>query len=377
MQQPPSSIKRHTIRAAQLFALWTVVVILFALQWYSYELLQGHTVHLVPYLRWSMEQWYTWLILSPPVLWLAVKYPIDPRRPFRSLALHLAASLVGTFLAVCIQSVASHFFEPGMRAIRVYFMFFLSKDAAIYIGTYWTITALAQTLHFYRENSNRQLRETQLERQLAQAQLQVLQMQLHPHFLFNTLHAIGTLIREDPDAAEQMLLDLGSLLRIFLEQHSSQQISLRRELALVDHYLNIQKVRFRDRLTIRSRIAPDTLDCSVPALILQPIVENAIVHGVAKNPGGDVIEIRSSYGQTGLEIEISNSNSVLPNNVGPGNAGWGIGLSNTEQRLIQIYSGSATLSVQARSPQGVVCRIGLPFEMSMPESPETEALLSL
>lgn len=377
MYQPPSSIKGQAIRGAQLFALWTAIAILFALQWYSFELLQGHTVRMLESLRWSMEQWYAWLILSPPVLWLAVKHPIDPRRPLRSFALHLAASLVGAFLAVCLQAIMAHFFEPVTRAIQFYIMFFLSKHAAIDIGAYWTITALAQTVHFYRESSNRQLRETQLERQLAQAQLQVLQMQLRPHFLFNTLHAIGTLIREDSDAAEQMLLDLSSLLRIFLEQNSSQQISLRRELVLVDHYLNIQRVRFRDRLTIRSRIAPDTTNCSVPALILQPIVENAIVHGVAKNPGGDVIEIRSWREQTGLSIEISNSNSILPDGVGPDGAGWGIGLSNTEQRLIQTYNGSATLSIEAQSPQGVVCRIGLPFEISISESLETEALLSL
>ncbi len=371
MPEPPSSIKRQAIRAVQLFALWTVVVILFALQWYSHDLLKGNTVYLAPFLRWSMEQWYTWLILSPLVLWLAAKHPINPRRAIHSVALHLAASLVVAFLAICIQALAAHFFEAETQTIPGYIMFFLSKDLAINIGTYWTITALAQTVHFYRESSNRQLRETQLERQLAQTQLQVLQMQLHPHFLFNTLHAIGTLMREDPDAAEEMLLDLSSLLRIFLEQNSSQRISLRRELALVDHYLNIQSVRFRDRLAIRSLIAPDTQDCSVPALILQPIVENAIVHGVAKNPGDDVIEIRSWRGQTGLEIEISNSNSVLTDGIGPDGAGWGIGLSNTEQRLTQIYNGSATLSIQARSPGGVVCRIGLPFEISMPESPET------
>lgn len=145
----------------------------------------------------------------------------------------------------------------------------------------------------------------------------------------------------------------------------------------MDRYLNMQRVRFRDRLTIRSHINPDTLDCSVPSLILQPIVENAILHGIAKNPGSDSIEIKSWRNDTQLQIEITNSNSILPDDVGPDGAGWGIGLSNTQQRLTQIYSGVAKLSIQARSPRGVICCITIPFERSASESSETETLLSL
>jgi two-component system, LytTR family, sensor kinase len=377
VQQQTSWIQKPFLRAAQLFGLWTAIVILFTLQWYSYTRIHGFPFYFPQYLRWSMEEWYTWLIISPAVLWLAARYPIDPGRLFRSLPLHLIASLVCASLAVCVQAFIAHLIEPGMPSLKDCFMLFLSKAAAIDVATYWAITALAQTFHYYRENNSRQLRETRLERQLAQAQLQILQMQLHPHFLFNTLHAIGTLIREDPEAGEQMVLDLSSLLRIFLEQNHSPQISLRREMAFVEHYLNIQRVRFRDRLMIRSRIAPDVLDCSVPSLILQPIIENAIVHGVAKNPGADVIEIRSWRQQAELNIEISNSNSVLPGKVGPDRAGWGIGLSNTEQRLTQIYDGAATLSIRAQSPRGVVCRIAVPFARSVSEPSETEALLSL
>lgn len=371
--------RSHTLlpRAAQLFAFWTAVAVLFALQWYSYDLIHGNPHHLLQALRWSMEQWYPWLILSPAVLWLAAKYPIDPQRPFRWFLLHLTASLIGALSVICMQVFMSYLVEPAMGSLRIYFTFVLGKDSAIDISTYWAITALAQMLHFYREISNRQLRETELERQLAQAQLEVVQMQLHPHFLFNTLHAIGTLIREEPGAAEKMLLDLGSLLRIFLEQNPSRQISLRRELSLVDHYLGIQRVRFRDRLTVESRVAPETLDALVPSLILQPIVENAIVHGVAKNPGCDLIEISSWHHRDELHIEISNSNSVLPEEAGGQGTGWGIGLSNTEQRLAQIYNGSAKLSLRAQSPRGVVCRVTMPLTKSTAESEETEALLSL
>src|ERR1700761_4134171 len=220
MHRPPASTKKYVRRFLQLLALWSAVVVLFALQWYSFDVLHGHPGPFWVYLRWNMEQWYTWLLLSPLVLWLAAKRPIDPQHPQRALLLHLLASVLFAFVAVSVQSVISRLVEPTSKSILSNMAFILSKDLAMGVVTYWGLTALAQTLHFHKENSNRQVRESQLERQLAQAQLKVLQMQLHPHFLFNTLHAIGTLVYEDPKSAEQMLLNLGSLLRVFLEQEA-------------------------------------------------------------------------------------------------------------------------------------------------------------
>jgi two-component system, LytTR family, sensor kinase len=377
MQPPPASTQKYVRRFLQLLALWSAVVVLFALQWYSYDVLHGHPGPFFVYLRWNMEQWYTWLLLSPLVLWLAAKRPIDPRHPQRALLLHLLASVLFAFVAVSVQSVISRLVEPASKSILNNMAFILSKDLAMGIVTYWGLTALAQTLHFYKENSNRQIRESQLERQLAQAQLKVLQMQLHPHFLFNTLHAIGTLVYEDPKSAEQMLLNLGSLLRVFLEQEAAQTISLRRELHLVDLYLSIQKIRFQDRLTVRSVIDPETLDCAIPSLLLQPLVENAVVHGIAKNPGNDEIEISSSHQRGRLVIKISNANSTLLNEVRPDGGGWGVGLSNTMQRLAQTYDGAAKLSINARAPRGVVCEISMPFAKSASELSPAEELLAL
>jgi two-component system, LytTR family, sensor kinase len=377
MQRSKVSARKYIRRFLQLLALWSAVVVLFALQWYSYDALHGRPSPVITYFRWNMEQWYTWLLLSPLVLWLAAKRPIDPRHPQRALLLHLLASVPFAFVAVVVQSIISHFFEPGDHSILNNMAFILSKDLAMGILTYWGLTALAQTLHFYKENSNRQIRESQLERQLAQAHLKVLQMQLHPHFLFNTLHAIGTLVYEDPKSAEQMLLNLGSLLRVFLEQEAAQTISLRRELHLVDLYLSIQKIRFQDRLSVRSVIDPETLDCAIPSLLLQPLVENAIVHGIAKNPGNDEIEISSSHQRDRLLIKISNTNSILPNQVSPDGSGWGVGLSNTMQRLAQTYDGAAKLSINARSPRGVVCEISVPFAHGAFELNAAEELLAL
>jgi two-component system, LytTR family, sensor kinase len=272
MERRTISLKEAARRFAQLFALWTTVAVLFSVQWYTYDALHAHPSPVINYLRWNIEQWYTWLLISPLVLWLAARRPID---------------------------------------------------------------------------------------------------------LFNTLHAIGTLIHEDPTSAEQMLLNLSSLLRVFLEQESSKQISLRRELHLIDLYLSIQRIRFRDRLTVRSLIDPETLDGSIPSLILQPLVENAIVHGIARNLGSDEIEIRSSKQQDRLVITISNSNSPLSGDVHSDGTGWGVGLSNTMQRLAQTYNGSAKLSIHARSPLGVVCEISMPFTKTASMPSAEEELLAL
>jgi len=387
MNSPSHSLRNSVVRFAQFFGMWTAVAIMFALQWYSYDALHGHSSPFITYLRWNIEQWYTWLLISPLALRLAAKRPIDPQHPLRFLPLHLLAGVLFAVLAVTVQSVLAVFLEPGapplshfsafLQNIRGNVVLLLSKDVAMGIVTYWALTGLAQTLHFYKESSNRQLRESQLEGQLAQAHLQVLEMQLHPHFLFNTLHAIGTLIHEDPESAEQMLLNLSALLRVFLEEESSQQISLRRELHLVDLYLSIQRIRFKDRLTVRSVIDPETLDCAIPSLILQPLVENAIVHGIAKNPGDDQVEINSSVRSGRLEIQISNSNSSLPPDLSADEVNWGVGLTNTMQRLRHTYNGSAQLSLRAGSPQGVICEISMPFLLAFPTNAQEDELLTL
>src|ERR1700761_7423283 len=153
MHRPPASTKKYVRRFLQLLALWSAVVVLFALQWYSFDVLHGHPGPFLVYVRWNMEQWYTWLLLSPLVLWLAAKRPIDPRHPQRALLLHLLASVVFAFVAVGVQSVIAHFVEPGVNPILKSMAFILSKDLAMGILTYWGLTALAQTLHFYKENS--------------------------------------------------------------------------------------------------------------------------------------------------------------------------------------------------------------------------------
>ena len=369
------SLKRRVVLAAWIFVAWTVIAVLFALQWYTYDSFHGTVLPWDHYLRWAVEEWYTWAALTPLVLWLATHRPIRPHRIWETLPLHIVASFVLTGMATCIQAVFTSLLNSNHWTVARYVGLYLTKDVAINIATYWAVTGFAQTLSYYREAGKRELRESQLEKQLAQAQLQVLQMQLHPHFLFNSLHAIGALIQDEPEAAEQMLLDLGSLLRVFLEGQSSQEITLQRELYLVNLYMGIQQVRFRDRLKVTSLVTPDALDCSVPSLLLQPIVENSIVHGIAKNPGRDTIEINASVDIADLVIEVTNHNSTLAPDVNSDGSGFRLGLSNARQRLAQIYGVTAGIELSSRDPRGVVCRVTIPARrLNIADRAEEEAM---
>lgn len=345
------------IGLSRYLALWSAVVLVFAVQGWVHDLVNGHTWSMFDYLRWSMIQWYTWAALAPMVFRLAERHPIQAPLRLRSLGTHLFASVGVTLLAMIIGALVSSFFEPGsfMEQIRQ----FVGKHVATGMLTYWSLVAIQQALHFQAEKARREVEASRLATELAQSRLQVLKTQLQPHFLFNTLHAIVTLLNEDTVSAEDMLLRLSDLLRAFLEDYDGQEITLRRELALLDLYLGIQRMRFKDRLTTQVYVAPDVLDCAVPSLVLQPIVENAIRHGIGQRLGSDRIEIECRREEGDLCIDVRNTNSTLEEQAAA--AGHGIGLSNTRLRLKELYGEAARIRLEMIWPQGVVCRIRLPF----------------
>lgn len=359
--------------------LWSAVVLVFALQGWVHDALLGATVwSIVDYLRWSMIQWYTWAALAPLVFRLGADHPIQPPLRVRSvltalvseagvpvrlrwLFTHLLAGAGITALALIVGAFLSAMLEPSsfFEQLQQY----LGRYAAIGFMTYWALLAIQHSLHFQAEKARREVEASRLATELAQSRLQVLKTQLQPHFLFNTLHAIVTLLNEDTVSAEDMLLRLSELLRAFLEDYDGQEISLQRELELLDLYLGIQRVRFKDRLTTQIYVAPDTLRCAVPSLVLQPIVENAIRHGIGRRVGSDRIEIDCRREGEHLCIDVRNHNSTLETErttEGDG-AGHGIGLSNTQLRLRELYGDDAQLRLDLIWPQGVACRIRLPF----------------
>lgn len=345
------------IGLARYLGLWSAVVVVFAIQAFLNDASNGHTWRIVDYLRWSMIQWYTWAALAPWIFRLAERHPIRPQQRLRALGWHALAGFGVTLLAMLIGAAVSSLFEPGSFLEQV--GQFVSKHVAIGLLAYWMLVAIQHLLHYQAEQARREIEASQLAAELAKSRLQALKTQLQPHFLFNTLHAIVTLLDEDTLSAEDMLLRLSELLRAFLEEYDGQEITLRRELELLDLYLGIQNRRFKDRLTTRIYVAPETLDCAVPSLILQPIVENAIRHGIGQRVGSDRIEIESRREGDQLCIDVRNGNSTLEAEGAA--AGHGIGLSNTRLRLKELYGDAADIRLDMVWPQGVACRIRLPF----------------
>jgi hypothetical protein len=357
------------IPLSRYLLLWTAVVLVFAVQHSLSDGLHGNSWPFLDHLRWAMIQWYTWAALAPLVFRLAERYPMNPSRRLRGLGAQVLASLAVTFGAMVTGALVSTLFEPSGFFEQL--GYFVAQHFAIGLLTYWALFALQQALHFQAEKSRREVEASRLATDLAQSRLLSLKSQLQPHFLFNTLHAIITLLDEDALSAEDMLLRLSELLRAFLEDYDGQEIPLRQELDLIELYLGIQRVRFKDRLTTRTYIAPDTLDCAVPSLLLQPLVENALRHGIGQRVGEDVVEIETRRDGDTLCIEVRNRNSSLE--IGPdAPKGHGIGMSNTRLRLKELYGEAAEVRLDMLWPEGVACRVRLPFRELAPgeDAPE-------
>ncbi|WP_422506303.1 sensor histidine kinase [Stenotrophomonas sp. GZD-301] len=346
------------IRLSRYIALWTLVAVVFAVQNSVNSGMPGTDWPLWDLTRWSLIQWYTWAALAPAVFRLAERFPVRGAQRFHGLGAQVVASVCMTFAAMVVGALVSTLFEPSGFVEQL--GYFLEQHFAIGLLTYWTLFAIQQALHFHAEKARRELEASQLATELAQSRLLALKSQLQPHFLFNTLHAIITLLDEDTVSAEDMLLRLSDLLRAFLEDYDGQEIRLRQELDLIELYLGIQRIRFKDRLTTRTYIAPDTLDCAVPSLILQPLVENALRHGIGQRVGSDTIDIETRRDGDALCIEVRNRNSTLSAEP-TASAGHGIGMSNTRLRLRELYGDAADVRLDMIWPEGVVCRIRVPF----------------
>jgi LytS/YehU family sensor histidine kinase len=220
---------------------------------------------------------------------------------------------------------------------------------------------MSHALNYYNSFRQGQLQAAQLRTQLVQSQLEALKMQLHPHFLFNTLHSISALLNKDADAARRMITRLGDFLRLTLENAGTQEVTLQEEMEFLNGYLEIERIRFRDRLTTNVEVDPCVLDVRVPNLILQPIVENAMRHAVATRTNPGRIEITANARNGCLRIQVRDNGPGIPTEQGAINQfGKGVGLSNTKARLERLY-GTEHLLELMNDPQG-----GLVVTMEIP-----------
>jgi two-component system LytT family sensor kinase len=315
--------------------------------------------------------------LAPLVLWSTWRFPIERKNWFRRLCLHLLFSLVFAIALVLIRPyvweirnrMTGSLMHPSWQLYRNLFLWGAFDNI---FNTYWPLVGLGHAMLFARRAKERALRASRLETWLAEAHLAMLKMQLQPHFLFNTLHAITALIRSNAAAAEEMLVRLSDLLRITLEQQTRQELPLKEEVDFIGQYLAVEQVRFADRLSIQMDLAPDTLDALVPNMVLQPLVENALRHGIARQASGGRITLLSRREGQSLCLCVQNDGPGLP----PASVsnGPGLGLANTRSRLQQLYGNAASLSLENRGAGGVEACIRVPFRNagSAPESPQVE-----
>ena len=234
------------------------------------------------------------------------------------------------------------------------------------------IVLLVSAFSYYRRYQEGELRASQLEALLSQSQLQALKMQLHPHFLFNTLHSISSLMHRDIEAADKMIARLGDFLRLTLENSGTQEVTLQEELEFLRCYLEIEHIRFQDRLTTHMDIAPQALVTHVPNLILQPIVENAIRHGIAPRSTPGRIEIRAERNNGTLRIQVRDNGPGLPGNPNADNLyKEGLGLANTRARLEQLYGAAHRFDLANDPDGGLVVTLEIPSDVTVAESPRS------
>jgi two-component system, LytTR family, sensor kinase len=314
------------------------------------------------HMRWAMEVWYTRAIISPMALWIAMTIRIRSKRKLGSISVHLACSLLIDMLVLLELAGVRHALEPRHPAFWGEFKYAASDHVVFNFLVYWTLVGFMHVWHYSRDSRQEALQRVRLSKELAETQLTMLKAQLQPHFLFNALHSIGTLVHEDPNAAENMLLCVGQLLRTFLEDKQSDEVTLRKELATLEYHLEVERIRFGDRLTIHTAVDAATLDCAVPHLILQPLVENAIRYGIGKHPGPDEVRILARRAGESLQLEVWNSNSVLEYTSEVAMS-RGIGLSNSRLRLSALYPDQCSLRIANVEPCGVSATVTIPFRL--------------
>ena len=351
------------IEAAIIVAGWTLFGLFFASQSYLSQVYWGRGPSWAQAVLVWMSCAFCWAVLTPGMLYVARRFPLRREGWPRTLAVHLLAASFFSPLALVIYLLVRRllaFADPAAGAQIPPFKILLVSEFHAGILIYCAVVGISFTLDYYRRYRERDLRAAQLESQLAQAQLDALRKQLQPHFLFNTLNTVSILIDEDTRAAREMLVRLSDLLRATLDRGRAHEVTLRQELEFIEGYLEIERTRFQDRLTVTVAADPQTLDARVPDLILQPIVENAIRHGVAPRAAAGRIEIHAERLNGSLRLQVRDDGRGLPDGTN-GTNGRGVGIANTRARLAQLYGAEHDFEMRAAPGGGLCVEITIPF----------------
>jgi two-component system LytT family sensor kinase len=372
-------IARKVASVATLLGLWGALVLLFAA-----PLALTSSVTWRQAVSFGVSFWALWLLFMPAVAWLSFRFPIERRRFVRNVGLHLLASLLivvtsrVTFRVVdkifpLAQRSAAPGRSPGSKtrmlgppgALGV----FQGLRAALDVLVFWSLVGVCQAITHFRRSQEREQRAAELEASLTSAKLQALRVQINPHFLFNTLNSIAALVYVNPRAADEMLGDLSELLRRSLDTMEEQEIPLAQELEFIGAYLSIEQKRFGERLRIEQSVPDELMKALVPALLLQPLVENAVRHGIEPRRGPGLISIEAKQEDKHLHLIVRDNGRGLPGADLNGPVRRGIGLANTKARLQGLYGEDQSFSYGRAEPEGCRVDIRLPFHLELVHVP--------
>jgi sensor histidine kinase YesM len=353
--------KRVLLRLGIIWGMWTIVALFFSTQIFMMYYSERQPI---PYKRAFLVQGsacYLWALVTPLILWLARRFRIDRNQWLRKVALHFLFSLVLVSVLISLHFVVFMILSGRASSITpLRLLGYMYPNLDRWLLVYWFIILMSHAFNYYNSYRKGELKASQLRMQLVQSQLEALKMQVQPHFLFNTLHSISALLSKDTEGARKMITRLGDFLRLTLENSGSMEVTLQQEIEFLNGYLEIERIRFQDRLTTDIKIDPAVLDVRVPNLILQPIVENAMRHAVGNSRSGHV-EITAAPRNGAVHIEVNDNGPGLQvDRTFETRRGKGLGLANTQARLVGLYGSAARFEMTNRPSGGLTVAIDIP-----------------
>jgi two-component system LytT family sensor kinase len=360
----PRYVRTWTLEFAVAFAVWSVLALVYGFQQVrAVFVMEGRRIGLWTALWPAFQTYWIYALLTPAAIEFARRVELQRGRLRRFLLTHGAGFLGFAVAQAVLRVVLFSVHDPRTRVLRprslmlMYNVFLVFFNDDIFI--YFPIVGAVMAYTSYVQNRQREISQSKLQAQLASAELQILKMQLHPHFLFNTLQAISALVGKDPHTAKRMIALLGDLLRAAIDRTGEQEVPLRDELDLLERYVQIELVRFGDKLRVDFDMEEASLDALVPGLLLQPLVENAIRHGARSQAGPAEVRIGSRIRGQRLLLTIEDDGPGLP----PPDLRnpRGLGLENTRARLGHLYGSEQRLELENRESGGLRVTIEIPL----------------
>ena len=353
---------RRTLFIAAAALFWLLVGLFIFLEMAVFHPIPGN-FNTEGELVWELALSVVWALSTPLIVWLARRYRLDHGAWARPLAVHILAGITLALLQCGVHGlIVKAIMNPGpplaLALLLPSFYFNIDKMLMIYA----VIVLVTHAVDYYGRLKEKEIKTLQLESQLVKAELSALKMQLQPHFLFNTLNAISSLMHSDVESADRMIVRLGDLLRLTLDSSGLQTARLKDEIDVLKKYIEIEQIRFKDRLRVDLDIAPEVLEAKLPTLILQPLVENAIRHGIAPRAAGGHVAISARRAGTVLELRVTDDGVGMPKEPSEGDR-EGVGISNTRSRLEKLYGSDFRLEIADGEKNGVSAILSLPLDL--------------